>query len=77
MLLVWAGLVLVALKFFAVGPIADLSWWWVLSPLALAFLWFEVFERTLGFDRRRREHNQLEETRRQRVSQAFKRPRKD
>ncbi len=45
MYMVWIGALLVALKWFEIGPIADLSWYWVLSPLALAFVWFEVFEK--------------------------------
>ncbi len=45
MFMVWIGALLVALKWFEIGPVADLSWYWVLAPLAIAFVWFEVFER--------------------------------
>ncbi|HYP86419.1 TIGR04438 family Trp-rich protein [Variovorax sp.] len=34
------GLALVALKYFEVGPVAQLTWLWVLSPFALALVWW-------------------------------------
>lgn len=34
------GIVLLALKYLEIGPVANLSWWWVLSPLALAVAWW-------------------------------------
>lgn len=34
------GLILLTLKFLEVGPIAAWSWWWVLSPFALAVAWW-------------------------------------
>jgi small Trp-rich protein len=30
----------VALKYFEVGPVAQLSWWMVLIPFALALAWW-------------------------------------
>lgn len=45
MFMVWIGALLVALKWFEVDPIASLSWLWVLTPLGIAFVWFEIFER--------------------------------
>lgn len=35
------GLVLMALKYLEIGPVAAWSWLWVLSPFALAVLWWE------------------------------------
>jgi small Trp-rich protein len=34
------GLVLMALKFLEMGPVANLSWLWVLSPFGLAIAWW-------------------------------------
>ena len=34
------GLLLVALKYFEVGPVAQWSWLWVLSPFGLALAWW-------------------------------------
>ena len=36
MYLLLLGLVLLGLKYLEVGPVAGWSWWWVLSPFALA-----------------------------------------
>ena len=69
--LVWIGVLLVALKAFEVGPVATLSWWWTLAPFALAFVWFEVFEFRLGFDRQQRESSEWEERRRQRIREQL------
>ena len=33
MYLLGLSLVLLALKYFEIGPVAAWSWWWVLSPL--------------------------------------------
>ena len=35
-----AGIGLLLLKYFGIGFVADLSWWWVLSPFALAVAWW-------------------------------------
>ena len=34
------GLVLLLLKYLEIGPVAALSWWWVLTPFALAVAWW-------------------------------------
>lgn len=34
------GLILLALKYFGVAPVATLSWWWVALPFVLAALWW-------------------------------------
>jgi small Trp-rich protein len=34
------GLILMALKFFEIEPVAQLNWLWVLSPFALAVAWW-------------------------------------
>ena len=40
MLFLGLGLVLVALKYFEITQVATWSWWVVLSPFALAVLWW-------------------------------------
>jgi len=40
MYLLGLGIVLLLMKYLAVGPVADWSWWWVLSPFALAAVWW-------------------------------------
>ncbi len=34
------GLVLLALKYLEIGPVAAWPWWWVLSPFGLAVAWW-------------------------------------
>lgn len=71
MWMLWLGVALVALKWAEVGPTANLSWWWTLCPLGLAFLWFEFGERLLGRDRRKADHVEWEKKRRERVAKQF------
>jgi small Trp-rich protein len=59
------------LRYFEVGPFADLSWWWIVGLFAVAFVWFEFIERMLGLDKRKA-HEQLEKARRERVTKTFR-----
>ena len=34
------GILGLVLKYLDIAPAADLSWWWVLSPFALAVAWW-------------------------------------
>jgi small Trp-rich protein len=34
------GVVLLAMKYLEMGPVAAWPWWWVLSPFALAVVWW-------------------------------------
>jgi len=34
------GLVFLLLKYLEIGPVAALSWWWVMTPFALAVAWW-------------------------------------
>jgi small Trp-rich protein len=40
MLLLGLGIILMALKYFEIGPVAAWDWWVVLSPFALAIAWW-------------------------------------
>ena len=40
MYLLGLGIVLLALKYLEIGPVAEWSWWAVLSPLAGAVAWW-------------------------------------
>ena len=53
MYLVWLGTALVLLKWFDVRFFSTLSWWWILAPLALAFIYFEVLESMFGWDKKK------------------------
>jgi small Trp-rich protein len=40
MLFLGLGIVLLALKYLEIGPVAELTWWWVMSPFAAAVVWW-------------------------------------
>ena len=52
MYLLILGLGLMLLKYFEIGLVAGLSWWWVLSPFALAVAWW-AWADTTGYTKRR------------------------
>lgn len=52
MYLLALGLVFVVMKWLAWGPVAAWDWWWVLTPFALAVLWWAWADRS-GYTRRR------------------------
>jgi len=63
--------ILVALKYFEVGPVINLSWWWIVGLMVVAFIWFEFIERMLGLDRSNA-HDKLDKAREERVKKTFK-----
>jgi len=62
---------LAGLKYFAVGPFATISWWWIVGLFGIAFIWFEFGERMLGLDKRKA-HEQMDKAREERVKKTFK-----
>lgn len=71
MYLVYIGAVLVALKAFEVKYFADMAWWWILAPLALAVFYFEVLEPMFGFDKKKA-HTEAEDYREKRRKAQLK-----
>jgi small Trp-rich protein len=63
-------LVLVVLRYFEVWRLAELSWWWIVGLMAVAFIWFEFIEKTLGLDKRKA-HDLDGKRRKERVKQSF------
>ncbi len=47
------GLIFIALKLLEIAPVAAWSWWWVLLPLALAFVWWEVIDPMFSISKKR------------------------
>ena len=46
------GTILLALKMFEIGPVADWSWWWILLPFGVAVAWW-TYSDTTGLTQRR------------------------
>ena len=40
MLFLGLGIILLAMKYLEIGPVAEWSWWLVLAPFALAVVWW-------------------------------------
>ena len=72
MWLVYVGVALLLSKLLDFGPLAGLSWWWVLLPFLLAWIWWEVFERSLGLDKKKA-FDELEKAKQERISRALER----
>jgi small Trp-rich protein len=71
----YIGLVLLVSKLLDFGPLADLSWWWVLMPFVIALIWWEFFERRLGLDRKKA-FDELEKAKQERIERALERDKK-
>jgi small Trp-rich protein len=63
--------ILAILKLMEVGFVANLSWWWIIGLMALAFIWFEFIEKMLGLDKRKA-HDEMDKARQRRVDENFK-----
>ena len=61
---------LVGLRYFEVWRFAELSWWWIVGAMAVAFIWFEFIEKIFGLDKKKA-HNVDAQRRKDRVKQAF------
>lgn len=59
------------LRYFEVGPFANISWWWIVGLFAVAFIWFEFIEHMLGLDKRKADE-QMEKARKERIKNTFK-----
>ncbi|ODS92234.1 MAG: hypothetical protein ABS45_08290 [Comamonas sp. SCN 65-56] len=59
------GILLVALKYLEIGPVAQWSWWWVLSPFAVTLLWWAWADMT-GYTKRKA-MEKMEERKKERI----------
>jgi small Trp-rich protein len=66
------GLVLLVGKLLEIGPLAELSWFWVLLPFGIALVWWEVFERRLGLDKKKA-FDELDQAKKDRIARALER----
>lgn len=68
LIIIIAGLTI--LRYLEFGPLADLSWWWIVGLMGFAFIWFEFIEKWLGLDRRK-VNNEMEKARKERLKKTF------
>ena len=69
MYLVVLGVLLIVMKWAEFGPVANWSWWLVLTPFALAAVWW-VWADSSGFTKRR-EIDKIEKKKQDRRVQAL------
>ncbi len=50
---IWIGVALIILKVLNVSVFSELSWWWIVLPFGVGFLWFELVEKRLGMDKKK------------------------
>ena len=72
MWVLWIGVVLLVLKLADIGPVADLSWWWIAAVFGVAFVWFDFFEERLGLNKRKA-FDEMEEAKQKRIKEALER----
>ena len=68
-------LVLGALKYFEIWKFTDMSWWWVIGLMGVAFIWFEYVEKILGLDKKK-DHKLDEQRRKDRLKNTFDKTKK-
>lgn len=61
---------LIGLRYFEVWKFAELSWWWIVALMVLAFIWFEFVEKIFGLDKHKA-HNVDEQRRKDRIAKTF------
>lgn len=57
--------------FFEIGPLAQISGWWVAGTAIAAFAWFEFGEPLLGLDKSKHSADSLNKIRQERVKKTF------
>jgi small Trp-rich protein len=72
MWMLWLGLIFLILKLLDIAPVADWSWWWVCLPLIGAFIWFELFEKRLGLDKKQA-FDELQKAKEERIRKTMER----
>lgn len=69
MVFIVIGVLLIGLKVAEIGPVGVWSWWWVLSPFALAAVWWQFADAT-GLTKKR-EMDKMEERKAERRKKNF------
>lgn len=73
MWMLWLGVIVLGLKLAEIEPVASLSWWWVVLPLILAFVWFDFVEERLGFNKNKRVMDEMDKAKKERIKKALER----
>ena len=63
-------LLLMGLRYFEVWRFAELSWWYIVGLMVVAFIWFEFVEKILGLDKKKA-HDVDAARRKARIAEQF------
>jgi small Trp-rich protein len=61
---------LVGLRYFEVWRFAEISWWYIIGLMVVAFIWFEFVEKFFGLDKKHA-HDLDTKRRKDRIKQSF------
>lgn len=70
MWVLWLGVIILILKLLDISPVGEWSWWWVSAPFIVALIWFELFEKRLGLDKKKA-FDELERAKQERIKKAM------
>lgn len=70
MWLIWIGVALIVLKALDISVFGELSWWWVVLPFGVGFLWFEFVEKRFGLDKRKA-FDEMDKAKRDRIKKRM------
>ena len=73
MWMLWTGVILLGLWFAGVEPLASLNGWWIALPFLLAFVWFDIIEERLGFNKNKRAMDEMEKAKKERIKKGMER----
>ena len=68
-------IVLGLLKYFEIWKFTDMSWWWVIGLMGVAFIWFEYIEKIFGLDKQK-DHKLDEQRKKERLKNTFNKTKK-
>ena len=49
------AVIILLMKIADIGPVAKLSWFWVLIPFGVLFVWWEIISPMIGWDKKKAE----------------------
>ncbi len=55
------AVLILVMKLLDFGPVAQLSWFWVLIPFGVLFLWWEVIAPAIGWNKKAAEKKMAED----------------
>lgn len=70
MILILLTVTLAGLKYFEIGFMENISWWWIVALFFFTFVWFEFFERVLGLDKKKA-HDTMDKAQKERAKKYF------